>query len=269
MRRALTWAATEGWNPGRHDAEPFFAADPGGFLGLEVDGSVAVVASVVRWSGTYAFGGLFIAAPGVRGTGLGYTLLREALAFADGRTIGLDAVLEQEPLYARNGAVPAYTTTRWRWDPPTGAHPEPGDDPTVDARTLAVADLVAFERTCVVGDRTTFLTAWLAMPDVVARAVVTDGRLHGWGLRRACVDGHRVGPFFAVDDTTADVLWTGLTAGADGPVYLDAPDVNPIARELTARHGMTPGFTTRRMYVGPPPDLDLARVVGVTTLELG
>ena len=29
---AVEWAADEGWNPGLHDADSFFAADSGGFL---------------------------------------------------------------------------------------------------------------------------------------------------------------------------------------------------------------------------------------------
>lgn len=269
VRSALAWAAAEGWNPGLHDAEPFFAADPEGFLGLAIDGRVVVVASVVRWSATDAFGGLFIAAPGSRGSGLGYALMRAALTFAAGRTVGIDAVLEQEPLYARNGARASYTTTRWRWEPPSDAPPATSPPATVDARSLPLADLVAFERGCVVGDRTAFLSAWLAIPDAVARAVVVDGDLRGWGLRRPCVEGHKVGPLFAADEPTADALWGSLTAAADGPVFLDAPDPNPIARALTARHGMQAGFTTRRMYFGRPPELDLDRVVGVTTLELG
>ena len=32
LRMVLGWAADEGWNPGLHDAEAFFAAEPSGFL---------------------------------------------------------------------------------------------------------------------------------------------------------------------------------------------------------------------------------------------
>lgn len=32
LKLALAWAGQEGWNPGLHDAEPFFAADPHGFF---------------------------------------------------------------------------------------------------------------------------------------------------------------------------------------------------------------------------------------------
>lgn len=30
---AVEWAAREGWNPGVHDADAFYAADPNGFFG--------------------------------------------------------------------------------------------------------------------------------------------------------------------------------------------------------------------------------------------
>lgn len=36
---AIDLAAAEGWNPGIHDAECFFSADPGGFL-IGLDGPV-------------------------------------------------------------------------------------------------------------------------------------------------------------------------------------------------------------------------------------
>lgn len=32
IRYAIDWAAKEGWNPGLHDAECFYLADPEGFL---------------------------------------------------------------------------------------------------------------------------------------------------------------------------------------------------------------------------------------------
>jgi hypothetical protein len=30
---AIEWAAKEGWNPGIHDADCYFSADPNGFFG--------------------------------------------------------------------------------------------------------------------------------------------------------------------------------------------------------------------------------------------
>jgi len=45
---ALDWAAQEGWNPGLHDAAPFAAADPGGFLMGTIDGVPVAIVSAVQ-----------------------------------------------------------------------------------------------------------------------------------------------------------------------------------------------------------------------------
>ena len=107
------------------------------------------------------------------------------------------------------------------------------------------------------------------MPESVSQAVVDGDRLLGWGLRRACIEGHKIGPLFADSPDVADALLRALARDADGPLFVDVPEPNSEARALAARHGMTPVFSTVRMYDGAAPALDLDRVFGVTTLELG
>jgi hypothetical protein len=51
--------------------------------------------------------------------------------------------------------------------------------------------------------------------------------------------------------------------------YLDMPEPNRAAAALVERYKMRPVFETIRMYRGPAPEIDLDRVFGVTTLELG
>jgi hypothetical protein len=185
---------------------------------------------------------------------------------AAGCVVGLDAVLDQEATYARDGFVTAHGTTRYTWSP------TPVDCPVdcpIDARSVGVDMLAEYERALFPAPRGRFLAAWLAMPSAVSRAVVQDGVLEGWGLRRRCRSGHKVGPLFADSPEVADVLWQALVHDADGPVSLDVPDPNLGARSLIDRYGMTPVFSTRRMYLGGGPALDLDRVYGVTTLELG
>ena len=46
---AMDLAATEGWNPGLHDAECFYAADPGGFLIGELAGEPVGCISAVSY----------------------------------------------------------------------------------------------------------------------------------------------------------------------------------------------------------------------------
>jgi hypothetical protein len=75
---------------------------------------------------------------------------------------------------------------------------------------------------------------------------------------------------FADDGRAAEALYGRLAAFAlGGPLFLDAPENNPAAMKLVARHQMEEVFGTARMYLGPPPSLAHERIFGVTTFELG
>lgn len=101
-------------------------------------------------------------------------------------------------------------------------------------------------------------------------AWVVDGRITGYGVVRACREGHKIGPLFADTEEIADGLFQALAAKTgDGPVFLDIPGPNMAAQRLCERHGMIPVFETARMYRGPAPELPLARIFGITTFELG
>ena len=264
---ALRWAASEGWNPGLHDADAFLAADPYGFFVLKVDGQPAATVSAVRYGERFSFLGLYITAPEMRGRGYGVAVWRAGREHLTGRVVGLDAVLEQETTYGRDGFVADHRTTRHVLAS-TSSVPPPRRS-MVDVRELPLETLVAYDGRLFPGDRSAFLTAWLAMPDALSLAVLEGDQLIGWALRRSCLEGHKVGPLFANDPEVANDLLCALAADVAGPLYLDIPDPNAPGRALAARHGMTPVFTTVRMYDGPPPVLDLERIFGVTTLELG
>lgn len=192
---------------------------------------------------------------------------------ADCAVVGLDAVLEQEATYARDGFVTAHGTTRYALESPSDlTGPTPDGIVIGDVVGVATEDLVDYEVTgrMFPTRRPSFLEAWCAMPSAVGRIARDDaGRIRGWGLRRRCVAGHKVGPLFADEPEVADWLWRSLVTGADGPVFLDVPEPNAAAQAMVGRFGMTPVFSTRRMYAGGDPGLALARVFGVTTLELG
>ena len=100
---ALDWARGEGWNPGIDDAPAFLAADPEGFFVARVGDVPAAVISVVNHAPDLAFLGLYIAAPAFRGQGIGLGLWTHALGHAQGRTVGLDGVPDQQENYRRSG----------------------------------------------------------------------------------------------------------------------------------------------------------------------
>jgi hypothetical protein len=93
-----------------------------------------------------------------------------------------------------------------------------------------------------------------------------DGQsLTGYGVLRACLEGFKIGPFFADDEETAERLFAGLLARASTtPVFLDTPEANPAAVALAERN-----VETARMYKNGSPAMRLDRCFGVTTFELG
>ncbi|MFF0741233.1 GNAT family N-acetyltransferase [Streptomyces sp. NPDC004111] len=266
------WAREEGWNPGLADVQPFFAADPTGFLVARREGDDTPVScvSVIRYGTDFGFLGLYLARPDVRGQGYGIQVWNAGMARLAGRTVGLDGVVAQQPNYRKSGFVSAWTNTRYEGVPSGTATPPPGVA-LVDAGTLSFAELAAYDRDFFPAPRETFLGAWLAAPGRHSIAAVEDGRIVGLGTIRGCVAASRIGPFHAAGPDIAAALLTALAATSPGtPVALDVPDINPAAVRLAEQFGLTPGFETSRMYTTPqPPEFDRTGVYAITTLELG
>lgn len=71
---AIDMAATEGWNPGLHDADAFCAADPEGFLIASVHNTPVGCISAVSYDNMFGFIGCYIVVPQHRGNGYGMQL---------------------------------------------------------------------------------------------------------------------------------------------------------------------------------------------------
>jgi hypothetical protein len=267
----IPWMTAEGWNPGLHDAETFVTADPDGFLVGELDGEPIATVSGVRYSDAFAFLGCYVVAAPYRGQGYGMAVHEGARARLEGCVQGGDGVLENVPVYGQIGRVLAYRNARFEGVRGSGMA---GEDPTVDATALPVDLIEAVDRPCFPAPRRAFLEAWLAQPDAFARALPPGDdatQLVGYGVIRRCVRGWKVGPLFADNASAAETILDALLARIPGgdPWVLDIPEPNAAARGLVARRGMSQVFATARMYTGPAPAIDLDRVFGVTTFELG
>lgn len=265
----VDWAAAEGWNPGRHDAGAFHAADPEGFLVGELSsGEPAAVISTVRTGDDFGFIGFYIVAPAHRGQGHGLRIWNAAMERLAGRTIGLDGVVAQQANYAKSGFTLAHRNLRYGGTAPTATTLLPPD--VVDARTVPFGQLVAYDAAHFGQPRPAFLRAWIDLPDSRALVIVRDGAIHGFGQVRRCRAGCKIGPLFADDATGADALFTALAGYAPGePLFLDPPEPNAAAVALARRHGLEPVFETARMYRGPAPALPLEQIYGITSFELG
>ena len=262
---ALEWAVAEGWNPGLHDANCFYAADPEGFFLAELDGAPIGCVSAVRYGSRFGFLGLYIIKAEHRGQGFGLELWRAALDHLGDRVIGLDGVVAQQDNYRKSGFRIAFRNIRQEGR--GGGAAPPG---VIDLAAIPIEEILRYDETVFPASRAEFLKSWIGQAQAVALGVVDGQRLKGCGVLRACREGFKIGPLFADDDETADRLFAGLMAGVPGaPVFLDTPDTNPGAIALASRHAMTPIFETARMYKNGTPQIGLERCFGVTTFEVG
>jgi ribosomal protein S18 acetylase RimI-like enzyme len=265
---AVDWAAAEGWNPGLHDADCFFAADGHGyFLGLLGDEPVATF-SAVKYGDSFGFLGFYIVKPEHRGKGYGIGIWDAGLAYLKGRTIGLDGVVDQQENYKKSGFVLAYRNVRYEG---IGGGSMPDDTAIVPLSEISFQEVHAYDRPFFPDDRTEFLKCWIQQPEGAALGFREHGTLGGYGVVRRCRSGYKIGPLFADNPDIAARLFAALKARTEegAPVFLDTPEVNSAAIDLATRNNMAVSFETARMYLGKAPELPLDRLFGVTTFELG
>lgn len=265
---AMAWAADEGWNPGLADAECFWPVDPEGFFCAEVDGKIVGTISVVNYDDRVSFAGLYIVHPAYRAHGIGLHLYRFAMRHAGSRIVGGDGIIAMVDKYeAQGGLFLHYNNVRYEG---TGGGTVP--DGLVPARDADFHALAAFDAAHFPARREQFLRCWISRAGHAGLVMPgRDGEILGYGVRRACHRGYKIGPLFARDRATADRILDGLIAGIpDEPFFLDIPVPNPGAVALVKDRGMTPVFFTARLYsTRAPVPLPLEEIFGVTTFELG
>jgi hypothetical protein len=269
---AVEWAAQEGWNPGLHDAVPFFAADPGGFLVGELDGEPVSVISAVRYGSSYGFIGFYIVKLAFRGKGYGWAIWQAALACLQGRTVGLDGVVAQQDNYRRSGFELAHRNARYAGQQSAGGPPAAA--PAVELvpiSQLPVQALLDYDRGFFPAARADFLQVWVTQPGTVAFAAVGNDTIRGCGALRPCRTGYKIGPLFADAPAIADAIFSALLqhVPAGEPYYLDVMTTHPAAVELAIWRGMLVVFETARMYLGAAPAICPERTYGITSFELG
>ncbi|MGH8225720.1 MAG: GNAT family N-acetyltransferase [Gammaproteobacteria bacterium] len=264
---AVELAAREGWNPGLHDADAFFAADPDGFLVGELDGTPIGCVSAVRYGRDFGFLGFYIVVPAHRGRGYGMPLWQAALKRLGSQNIGLDGVIEQQDNYRKSGFRFAYSNIRYEWRD----HSRASGSPSALVRIKSADEIARYDRLCFPVPRRAFLDAWLRMSESVEFAWCEAGVMRGYGVIRRCREGWKIGPLFADTREIAEALLFALSSEAKTaePIYLDVPEVNADAMRLAADYGMKEVFGTARMYNKQAPYISLQRIYGVTTFELG
>lgn len=283
---AIAWAAAEGWNPGLHDAESFYATDPKGFWVGLLNGEPIASVSVVVYSPQYAFAGFYMVKPEYRGMGYGAQIGQAVLGRLANHTVGLDGVVAQQENYKKAGFRLAYRNIRFEGTvthTPSGetlsrphlegtATQNPSEAPSlVSASEVPFDALLTYDTQHFPAQRAGFLRSWIAMPQSMSVVALNANRIEGYATIRRCVKGYKIGPLIAHDARTAKkLLQACLNASEAGETfYLDVPEPNAAALQLTNEYNMRMVFETGRMYNGKKPDVPLQKIYGITSFELG
>lgn len=261
---AVKWAAMEGWNPGLHDAETFYSADPDGFFVAVLNGEPVGCISAVAYDDSFGFMGFYIVRNELRKRGIGMALWQAAVEYLGHRIIGGDGVVAMLDKYAESGFEIAHYNARFEGvGKACGSH-------LTDLSVLPFEELEEYDRRHFPAPRGAFLKSWISRPGSRGRGVMDGGRLAGYGVIRPCQRGFKIAPLFADTADIAEALFVSLSTCADGsPLFLDIPVCNVAALELVERHGMSKVFETARIYKNTPPMLPLDRIYGITSFELG
>lgn len=268
---AVSWAASEGWNPGRNDAEVFWQTDPEGFVCIEQEGQVIGTGSIVSYGGKFGFMGFFIVREDFRGQGIGrdfWNWRRDRLfsRLDPGAAIGMDGVFAMQDFYSKGGFHFSHRNLRMQ-----GTAGSFAPDPKLVPLTELPFDMVtACDRLHFGFARDTFLKTWIQPDGGASLGLVENGVLVAMGVVRPCLTGYKIGPLFADSAGSAKIIFEGLSNCATGkPIFLDTPENNPGALALATRYGLEEVFGCARMYYGNAPELPWQNIYGITTFELG
>ncbi len=268
IQLAIDWAAAEGWNPGLHDAQAFYQADSNGFFIGLLNNEPIVVGAAVCYDKHFAFCGLYIVKPEFRSQGYGIQLTHERLNYCGNRITGLDGVLTMTDKYANLGYREAHLSIRYQLIAPK--IDKVNSEHCVDLKKISIKEIMQYEETLFPASREKFLTYWVNQPDSFSIGYMKDQMLQGYGVIRRSREGYKIGPLFANNPEIAEQLFTSLLSNVPSfSVYMDIPEPNTDSIRLAKTFNMKPVFEVMRMYRNGFPFIDLSRVYGITTFEIG
>ena len=266
---AVQQAKQQGWDPGLDDADTMCTADTKGFFLAKLNNHIIACASAVCYDASFAFFGFYIVASAYRGQGYGWQLTQRRLQYVGDRCVGLDGVLENQSMYAKIGFKKAFISKRHEIN--TQSLAQQPSDPAVhifsDADEKA---LFRYDRYCFPAARDNFLRAWIHAPHAQCFCYRQGDDILGYVVIRQCYHGYKIGPLFADSSSVAQaLLLTALQHSNRQTVYIDVPEYNTAAQTLMDGLKTKVHFACARMYRGGQPDVDLMRIYGISSFELG
>ncbi len=271
LKILINWADEEGWKPGLNDADVFWKTDPDGYYGYYYNRELIAGGSIVSYDKQFGFMGFFIVKPEFRSHGIGRKLWyqrRDTLIsrLNKGASIGMDGVIAMQPFYKKGGFEIEFRDER---------HEKIGEKFIIDKNIYAIEekdfeDILAYDKQCFGFPRPQFLIPWLKQSNVKTFKYYDNSKLKGFAVIRKTNKGYKVCPLFADNAEIAEELYKACLNSVIGePLYLDIPIKNQDAVALIKKYNTSYVFECARMYYGKPPEMNINKVFGITTFELG
>lgn len=226
-------SAAIGWPHRREDWE--FALSLGQGFTLSIEDEVIAVGLWWGFGASHATLGTIIVAPDRQGQGIGKVLTEHLIAATEGRTLGLVATPQGEPLYARYGFIAIDEVRQHQGDWPELAAPVLGASEVMRPATTADLPLLTQLDSEATGlPRASVLGALLARGHAIL--IERNGAPAGFGFLRRHGRGWLIGPVAALDDTAACNLIAALLAARRGDfVRIDVPARTGLGAWLSER----------------------------------
>jgi ribosomal protein S18 acetylase RimI-like enzyme len=252
-----------GWNQTKEDWERFLQAHPEGCFVAEWNGQVAGTVTSIIYENRFAWIGMVLVDPQLRGQGIGTALLLEAIEHLDAKKIPcvkLDATPQGKPIYARLGfrieyEIARHSLTREATHPHAAAETDRASIKTNGPATPDAAEqieaLLEMDREVFGADRSALVRSLAdSAPDLVA-ITRTGSVVKGFALGRKGSRADHLGPWAARDGLAArEVLEGFLLRSERQVVFVDALSDNPWAPALLAANGFQFSRNLTRMYRG-------------------
>ena len=278
-------AQIEGWRPGALDHVSYFAADNTGFFAGELDGEPICCISTVKYTIDFAFVGCYIVDESHRGKGYGLQTSKVALAsLSKSCNLAADAVIEKVPVYGREGLKPYWEQQRYEFvaSDMSNALADIHTDNIVSPSQQIFSSLFQYDTAVNTFQRCSFLKGWVFAPNCHCSVAIDNlGKVVGYGVVRSTLrkeDGWKIGPLFADNFAIARRIFKSMcdrvtTENPQAVLVIDIPYGLSFNEELlnivTECNGRSLGTFLRLYKHGVPENMQLEKVFGITSLEIG
>ncbi len=256
-----------GWNQTKEDWERFLQADAEGCFVAEWDGEVAGTVATIIYESRFAWIGMVLVDPQLRGKGIGTALLLKAIDHLDAKKVPcvkLDATPQGKPIYARLGfrieyeierhslmreAGPSIGLVIYKGAPLVFAPGRPQGPPL--HLSGYIEPLLEMDREVFGADRSALLRSVAGSAPELVNIARPGGAVKGFALGRKGSRADHLGPWVASDALAAQEVLEGFLLRSRRQVAIvDVVRDNPWASALLAAKGFQFSRSLTRMYRG-------------------